>query len=196
MGVEFVMTDDEIRHSYKNAADKNKQVGVLAELNAVNKRDMLNKLCQLNLIAGMPNEEKTPSRYSKWTDEDVNKIVAMYEQEHTIKEIASELGRTYEATQKKMQSLGLHSCNYKPKSKTARPPKAFQPEPEVPNNTNANTVDKAIEVYKLLSATISSQYNLVATSLQITPGDIRISYDNKLLLQITELEAIECQQDS
>lgn len=177
MSVKFVMTDEEIKSNFKNSINRNKQVGVLAELNDVTKNDMLDKLCQLNLITGIPDGKKPAARYARWSDEDINTIVRMHEQERPTEEIAEMLGRTYGAVQKKMETLGLRSNKNRMHLKTAQ--------------ATVNNIDNAIELYRLLSTVMSSQYGLSTLSFQATPDDIKINYGNKLLFQITRLEAIE-----
>lgn len=84
------LVKDEIVKSYKNASDKGKQIGVLAELNSTTKQKILTILSAAGVL-GSTTEEKKPFRF---TDEIDAKIMGLAEQKLTYAEIAESLNLT------------------------------------------------------------------------------------------------------
>lgn len=66
---ELYMSDDEIISNFQNARNKKAQVAILADLNAVDKRVIHNKLLALGLIDGEPIPEKNKGGRPKSTPE-------------------------------------------------------------------------------------------------------------------------------
>lgn len=68
----LLMTDDEVRSSYRQAADKAQQIGILAELNGVTKADIEQILFGASTTAPLPPPE--PRKYKRHDEATQEKI--------------------------------------------------------------------------------------------------------------------------
>lgn len=70
----WYMTDDEIRRSWRKAADKAEQIKIIAELNARTKEDVMKKLVEIG--EELPENMRTSGRKAKYkiSDADERKI--------------------------------------------------------------------------------------------------------------------------
>lgn len=73
MSIKLHMSVDEILRSYKDVKDKNKMIGILADLNATKKQVILDLLTEHGVISDEPKEKgiSKPKRApcTKWTAE-------------------------------------------------------------------------------------------------------------------------------
>ena len=96
------MTAYEICQSYRNAASRNKQVKILAELNMCGKNDIIRILSENGIVhrirkdnrgarsksvIGVAQKTKRQARY-KWTDEETQKLMKLHEKCYYPEEIA------------------------------------------------------------------------------------------------------------
>lgn len=92
------MTDAEIVRSYNEAANKNKQIGILSELTLkpVNEIADILKANGMQLPEKHEKEEPAKNQYAKysWTNEREAKLLALREQGLTWEQIAEEIGGT------------------------------------------------------------------------------------------------------
>lgn len=70
----WYMTDDEIRRSWRRAADKGEQIKIIAELNARTKEDVVKKLQALGEDVGEIKSRTGRKPHYKITDDDERKI--------------------------------------------------------------------------------------------------------------------------
>lgn len=70
----WAMTDDEIRRSWRRAADKGEQIKIIAELNAREKEDVVKKLQALGEDVGEIKSRTGRKPHYKITDDDERKI--------------------------------------------------------------------------------------------------------------------------
>ncbi len=85
------MTEEQIVNSYKNAINPTKQVKILAELNLTSKDKIISVLESNGVKVKKPKPRK---RYPKMSDEDRKKIIDMYNEGVTYKEMGKAMNRT------------------------------------------------------------------------------------------------------
>lgn len=87
------MTDSEITEIYRSAKNKERQVTVLADLNACRKYDMAKKLAELGLRELKEKPPATrPLKEPNWTKIDYDAAKALYDEGRTDEEISAQLG--------------------------------------------------------------------------------------------------------
>ena len=84
------MSEGEIVREYKAAADKNKQVNILADLNVCTKDEILQILVKRGAISGLPKKKRRPP--IKWTEEMLDEIRQLYGNGKSAQEIADFMG--------------------------------------------------------------------------------------------------------
>ena len=89
---ELYMTDTEIERNFRAAVDKKAQVGILAELNAVDKSVIHNKLLALGLIDGEPMPEKSKGGRPKMAEIDEAEARKLIEKDVPDEQIAKHFG--------------------------------------------------------------------------------------------------------
>lgn len=89
---ELYMSDEEITRSYRGASDKKAQVSILADLNAVDKRVIHNKLLALGLIDGEPIPEKSKGGRPKMVEIDEAEARRLIEKDVPDEQIAKHFG--------------------------------------------------------------------------------------------------------
>ena len=104
---------DEIVQMYKEAADKNKQIKILADLNCCSKEEILNILAEAGAISGVkPSKmqkkqvDKRRSERGKWTEERLEQLQRFIEEGLTYEEIGERMGENARA-------IGNAVYNYK-----------------------------------------------------------------------------------
>lgn len=103
------MTEGEIRSAYRQAADRKKQVKILAELNAVEPEVIR------GIVSDMETKpvrrKKTPKkaggicRYCRWTPEEDRELIWLWEEKLQAGEIAAMMGRTEYAVRSRISEL-------------------------------------------------------------------------------------------
>ena len=89
---ELYMTDEEIARNFRAAADKKAQVKILADLNAVDKNVIHNKLLALGLIDGEPMPEKSKGGRPKMVEIDEAEARKLIEKDVPDEQIARHFG--------------------------------------------------------------------------------------------------------
>lgn len=84
---QLYMSDEEIARNFREAADKKAQIGILADLNAVDKRVIHNKLVSLGLLDGEIIPEKQKEQPTVGIDESI--VRSLIEDDVPDKEIAA-----------------------------------------------------------------------------------------------------------
>lgn len=111
------MTDDEILANWRRASDPTKQVEILADLNAVDKYTMREKLVALG-AQGVPEVRRR--RYSEKGALDTEKARRMYEEGMSDAAIAECLGVTSYVVGKWRRVEGLEATRFRGKEKKVR----------------------------------------------------------------------------
>lgn len=109
----MIMSEFEIVADFKSALNKNKQIGILSELNDCKPDDIMEILKRHNAIQGMPkttemNEAKPKVKKApntKWTTELDAQVTKLASEGHTITEIAEWLGMNAQAIYDRRRSL-------------------------------------------------------------------------------------------
>lgn len=90
---------EEIVQMYKEAADKNKQIKILAQLNCCSEAEILNILAETGVISGVkPSKmqkkqvDKRRSERGKWTEERLEELQRFIDEGLTYEEIGERLG--------------------------------------------------------------------------------------------------------
>lgn len=114
----------EIRDSYRNAANAKKQIGILADLYACSTQDIqlalgLPVFKRKPRSAPIPSEKsETKSRvYRPWTCEQINQLIALYEQDLTSRQIAEQMGRSRQSVRDRLCVLrkqGVVQARHRP----------------------------------------------------------------------------------
>lgn len=115
------MSDEEITRNYQNAADKKAQVAILADLNAVDRRVMQNKLIELGLMPGEIVPEKKRGAADR-IDEGFARL--LIEKDVPDKEIAAHFGVGVTTFQDWRRSKGI--MRYPAKKRNRKTVKEFQ----------------------------------------------------------------------
>ena len=128
-----ITTIDEglICREYRQAADKNKQVGILADLNDCKKEVILEILSRHGEITGLPAKKKTEDASSfpgakpaysskgfKWTPEADAEVSRLSKEGLKLNEIAERMGITAQAIYSRRKYLSNIGKADKPKKKT------------------------------------------------------------------------------
>lgn len=109
----MIMSEFEIVADFKSALNKNKQIGILSDLNDCKPDDIMEILKRHNAIQGMPkiaetNEAKPKVKKApntKWTSELDAQITKLASEGHTIAEIAEWLGMNAQAIYDRRRAL-------------------------------------------------------------------------------------------
>lgn len=119
------MTEFEIIQSYRQAKDKNKQIGILADLAAMDKQKIIEILINAGEVAGVKakrkNKSTAPKRKTEWTPELTSDLVRMYDEGLKTPEIAERLGIDNKAVSNKlyrMKKLSVSETNKKTNTDT------------------------------------------------------------------------------
>ena len=116
---------EEIVQMYKQAADKNKQIKILAQLNCCSEAEILNILAEAGAISGVkPSKmqkkqvDKRRSERGKWTKERLEQLQRLIDEGLTYAEIGERMGTDKTGIQNAVNRHGLRGKNYgaKPKS--------------------------------------------------------------------------------
>ena len=88
------MTTHEIVQMYKEAADKNAQIGILADLNACKKEEILTILQEEGLLSGVKGkkQEKKAGKKMVWTEETKERVRLLLSEGMTVLEVAERMG--------------------------------------------------------------------------------------------------------
>lgn len=98
----FWMTDSELKVSYLQAANRDSQVKVIAELNARSVKDTIDKLESLGLEVNVPRVTATyGNRRRSWKQAEVDKMMRMRSEGNTWREIGFALCRSMDTVQNK-----------------------------------------------------------------------------------------------
>ncbi len=98
----LAMTPGEIKTSYMQAANRKAQIGVLADLNACSKRDIIAVLKAI----GVEIEKPKPRSYTVWTKEEEARLAELYKQGLSKQEIVDAMGRNIKSINYKLRDLG------------------------------------------------------------------------------------------
>jgi len=124
----------EIEAFYKEAKDKKKAVGILADCCAADKRMMAEFLSQRGLITGTPEYKKPGKKRTK--EQTVQELVKLADKGMTTQEAAEALGMSNGTVQNYSQKFGirfLNSAGSRKKSEPKEiPPAKKQGKPELP----------------------------------------------------------------
>lgn len=123
-----------ICREYKSAADKNKQVGILAELNDCSKEVILEILSRNGAISGVPIKKKTEEASSfsgakpaysskgfKWTAEADAEVSRLSKEGLLLKEIAERMGISVQSIYSRRKYLSSLGKTDKPKKRDDKP---------------------------------------------------------------------------
>ena len=102
------MTEFEIIQSYRQAKDKNKQIGILADLAGTDKQGIIKILMEAGEVTGVKTQKKVPvSKKSKvnWTPELTEDLLRLHEEGLKNIEIAERLGVDRKAVANKLNRL-------------------------------------------------------------------------------------------
>lgn len=101
------MTDDQIRTSHRDAADKEKQVKILAQLNAVDP-EVIRAILRGETANRSDGET---DRRIKWKPSDDRMLLALWSEGMRAKDIAAEMGRTQTAVNQRINNLRKRGMN-------------------------------------------------------------------------------------
>jgi hypothetical protein len=102
---EMQMTASEIVRSYKEAANRDEQVMILADLNACSEKKIKAILTKAGVYIEPPKKET--KRYIPWTEKDYETMRRMYEQGASDREISEALGRSMNMICQRRLRMGL-----------------------------------------------------------------------------------------
>ena len=144
------MSDAEIATGYRTAKNKTKQIGVLAELNAVPRRVMEEKLVELGLMEKTGGGEPLPAPAPTTEHAPFDEIRAqeLYAEGRDDLAISEMLGVSKAAFAKWRKSQGL-SANY-PKQRAPGKPRRTPPPPQEPAG-DALTVRRMAEIFSQMA---------------------------------------------
>lgn len=97
----LAMTPGEIKTSYMQAANRKAQIGVLADLNACSKRDIIAVLKAI----GVEIEKPKPRPYTVWTKEEEDRLAELDKQGLPKQKIADAMGRNVKSIIYKLRDL-------------------------------------------------------------------------------------------
>lgn len=103
-----VVTEFEIIQSYRQAKNKNKQIGILADLAGTDKQEIIKILMEAGEVTGVKTQKKVPvSKKSKvnWTPELTEDLLRLHEEGLKNIEIAERLGVDRKAVSNKLNRL-------------------------------------------------------------------------------------------
>lgn len=103
-----VVTEFEIIQSYRQAKNKNKQIGILADLAGTDKQEIIKILMEAGEVTGVKTQKKVPvSKKSKvnWTPELTEDLLRLHDEGLKNMEIAERLGVDRKAVANKMNRL-------------------------------------------------------------------------------------------
>lgn len=143
------MTDNEIVRSYNEAANKTKQIGVLADLTQRKVPDIIRLLkesgAQLPEKYSNTESPKTELRRQPWTNEREAKLLALKEKGLTWAQIAEEIGGTGKSVS--MHYYNMQKPKHVPRNEATEPVKDTPcPTPIPAEKTNAFGFDNIIAV--------------------------------------------------
>lgn len=141
------MSDAEIATGYRTAKNKTKQVGVLAELNAVSHKAMEEKLVELGLMEKTGGGEPIPVPTPKADPFDENRAKELYAEGRDDLAISEMLGVSKAVLARWRKAQGL-SANY-PKQRAPGKPRRTPP-PEEPAG-DALTVRRMAEIFSQMA---------------------------------------------
>lgn len=99
----LAMTPGEIKVRYMQAANRKAQIGVLAELNACSKQDIISVLKAI----GVEIEKPKPRSYTVWSKEEEERLAELDKQGLSKQEIADAMGRNIKSIIYKLRDLRL-----------------------------------------------------------------------------------------
>lgn len=137
------MSDAEIATGYRTAKNKKKQIGVLAELNAVSRRTMEEKLVELGLMEKTGGGEPLPAPAPEAVPFDETRARELYAEGRDDLAISEMLGVSKAVFSKWRKAQGL-SANY-PKQRAPGKPRRT-PSPQEPAG-DALTVRRMAEIF-------------------------------------------------
>ena len=140
---DMFMSDAEIATGYRTAKNKTKQIGVLAELNAVPRRTMEDKLVELGLMEKTGGGEPLPAPAPEAAPFDEARARELYAEGRDALAISEMLGVSKAVFAKWRKAQGL-SANY-PKQRAPGKPRRT-PSPQEPAN-DALTVRRMAEIF-------------------------------------------------
>lgn len=97
------MTNDEIRREYRNAADPQKQIRILADQNACNESVIRDILAETGELQSQPNKRPCKS----WGPNKTAELIQLILQKKTAPEMAQHFKTTTRGIYTKARSLGL-----------------------------------------------------------------------------------------
>lgn len=181
------MSDEEITRNYQNAADKKAQVAILADLNAVDRRVMQNKLIELGLMPGEIVPEKKRGGAADRIDEGFAR--SLIENDVPDKEIAAHFGVGVTTFQDWRRSKGI--MRYPAKKQSRKTVKEFQgmdipiidmkQKAEVPKQEAAPVTETPVTVAEDENGlTVAKLGNLFATLNKLREG-VRVTVGGKTI---------------
>lgn len=141
------MSDTEIATGYRTAKNKTKQIGVLAELNAVSRRTMEEKLVELGLMEKTGGGEPLPAPTTEAAPFDETRARELYAEGRDDLAISEMLGVSKAVFSKWRKGQGL-SANY-PKQRAPGKPRRTPP-PQEPAG-DALTVRRMAEIFSQMA---------------------------------------------
>lgn len=95
-------TTEELCTLYRDAKDKNKQIGILADMASTSKEQILQMLNENGLITGTPKAKEVKRTRQKYTEEQNAEINRLYQQGLDAGEIAERMGIDRDKIKKKI----------------------------------------------------------------------------------------------
>lgn len=95
-------TTEELCTLYRDAKDKNKQIGILADMASTSKEQILQMLNENGLITGTPKAKEVKRTMQKYTAEQNAEIHRLYQQGLDAGEIAERMGMDRDKIKKKI----------------------------------------------------------------------------------------------
>jgi hypothetical protein len=158
---------EEIVQMYKEAADKNKQIKILAQLNCCSEAEILNILAEAGAISGVkPSKmqkkqvDKRRSERGKWTEERLEQLQRFIDEGLTYEEIGERLGDSEDSIANavynyKLRGIGSNASKKKADvvydvveaaAKSPAPKEANEPKEEKVQATEENKKVKELKV--------------------------------------------------
>lgn len=141
------MSDAEIATGYRTAKNKTKQIGVLAELNAVSHKAMEEKLVELGLMEKTGGGEPLPAPTTEAAPFDETQARELYAEGRDDLAISEMLGVSKAVFSKWRKGQGL-SANYPKQRAPGKPRRTFSPQEPA---GDALTVRRMAEIFSQMA---------------------------------------------
>lgn len=175
---EFYMSDREIARNYQNAVDKKAQVAILADLNAVDRRVMQNKLIELGLMPGeIVPEQKRGGAVDKIDEGFARSLI---DNGVTDKEIAAHFGVGVTTFQDWRRSKGI--MRYSAKKQNSKTVKELQGM-DTPIKKTQQEAEPTVTAADENGLTVEGLGNLFATLNKLREG-ARVTIGGKTIRSV------------